>query len=213
VTSEFSVFAAALFAVWMIDAMFGAYCTIVRLGIQKTVRVTDSTTVRLGSQVEGCLGVLREALEEELEERVDVLASNGGVVHGRAVVRVRVPDINGLVQEDDVGVGVPRMRVERGVLAVVGNAARTQFEEQPSLGRASGATVDPKNKRGILRLGARLEEPVEEVLAVRHIEVTTALLNSRVTDPRLLRIRHTKLVVGKGWLLDELVYRLGQHTT
>jgi hypothetical protein len=192
--------------------MFGAYCTSVRLGIQDTVRATNSTTVRLGSQVEGRLSVLWEALEEELEERVDVLAGNGGVVHGRTVVRVRVPDVDRLVQEDDVGVGVPRMRVERGVLAVVSNAARTQLEEQPSLGRASGATVDPKNKRRVLRLGARLEEPVEEVLAVRHIEVTTALLDSRVTDPRLLRVRHTKLVVGKGWLLNELVYRLGQHT-
>jgi hypothetical protein len=129
--------------------------------------------------VEGRLRVLREALEEELEERVYVLARDGRRVDGRAVVRVRVANIDWLVEEDDVRVCVPRVRVVRRVLALSCDAARAQLEQQASLpgklehgsivteerrthnARATWATVEPKDKRSILRLGAGLEEPGE----------------------------------------------------
>lgn len=105
-----------------------------------------SSCITLSTDVEGLLGVLGEAREEQLEEGVDVLASDGAVVHGGAVFGVGEADVYRLVEElqrtgqhrpaivevkthDHVGARRPAVLVERGVLAFVGNRAWAKFEE------------------------------------------------------------------------------------
>ena len=63
------------------------------------------TSIRLSSNVEVLLSVLGELLEEERQERVDVLTGCDGVGDGGA--GVGVADVDWLVEEDDGGVGVP----------------------------------------------------------------------------------------------------------
>ena len=62
-------------------------------------------SIRLSSNVEVLLRVLWELLEEERQERVDVLTGCDGVGDGGA--GVGVADVDWLVQEDNRGVGVP----------------------------------------------------------------------------------------------------------
>lgn len=60
--------------------------------------------------MEGLLGVLGEFFEEEREQGVDVFSSGEGV--GNRAGAVGVADVDGLIEEDDGGVGVPGVRVE-----------------------------------------------------------------------------------------------------
>jgi hypothetical protein len=62
-------------------------------------------SVGLARDMEALLRVLRELLEEESEQSIDVLAGGDGVLHRAATVRVS--DIDRLVEEDDGGIGVP----------------------------------------------------------------------------------------------------------
>ena len=78
--------------------------------------------------MEGCLGVCREASEEQLEEGVHVLSSCGASVDGGTVIRVGVSDIDGLVEEKDIAVRVPRVLVVRHA-RFIGNLTRAQLEE------------------------------------------------------------------------------------
>jgi hypothetical protein len=55
--------------------------------------------------VEVLLGVLGELLEEECQQGVDVLAGGCGVADRASAVRVA--NVDGLIEEDDGGVGVP----------------------------------------------------------------------------------------------------------
>jgi hypothetical protein len=73
------------------------------------------------------VGVLREPVYEKLHKRIDVLASDWAGVNG--TIAVAVPDVDRLVQEDDIRVCVPTVRVLRRVLALVDNAAGAKFEE------------------------------------------------------------------------------------
>ena len=67
------------------------------------------SSVRLSSNVEVLLSVLRELLEEEREQSVNVLASSNCVADGAPTVGVAYVDR--LVKEDDRRIGVPRVRV------------------------------------------------------------------------------------------------------
>ena len=68
------------------------------------------TGVRLAGDVESLLGVLWELLEEQSHKSVDILSSSNSVADLTA--RVRVADVDGLVQEDHRGVGIPSKGVE-----------------------------------------------------------------------------------------------------
>lgn len=91
-----------------------------------------SATIALRSKMEGVLPVLRVSLQEELKESVDVFASSRARVDRRTIVRVRVTNIDGLVQENDVGIGVPTVRVVGDVMTFIRDPARTKLEEQTS---------------------------------------------------------------------------------
>jgi len=116
------------------------------------------TSVRLSSNVEVLLRILRELLKEECEQGIDILASSHRVSDSRTTVRV--PDVDRLVKEDDGGVGVPGVVIVNR-LDVFTDAARTQLQEQTSERRAARATVQPENNGVILRVVARFEEPCQ----------------------------------------------------
>lgn len=80
----------------------------VALLVGENLRSEDGNVVAgvgFTSNVEVLLGILGELLEEEGEQGVNVLAGGDRVADGTATVRVA--DVDGLVKEDDRGVGVP----------------------------------------------------------------------------------------------------------
>lgn len=87
-------------------------------------------SITLRSNMERLARVLGVALQEQLEERVDVLASDRARVDGSAPVSVREADVYGLVKEDDIGVVGPAVRVVRDVTPILSNRAWAQFEEE-----------------------------------------------------------------------------------
>ena len=62
-------------------------------------------SIRLASNVEVLLSILGELVEEESEERIDILAGSDSVADG--VAGVGVSDVDGLIKEDHAGVVVP----------------------------------------------------------------------------------------------------------
>ncbi len=67
--------------------------------------------VGLSGDVKVLVRVLRKLLEEQAEQRINIFARGHGVADGSAAVRI--PGVDGLIEEDDGGVGVPRVRVVR----------------------------------------------------------------------------------------------------
>jgi hypothetical protein len=113
-------------------------------------------SVGLASNVEVLCSVLRELLEEQCQESIDVLASSNSVTDRAATVGVA--DIDGLVQEDHRGIVVPReIIVDRLDLRIDG--AGSKFHEKSGEGRAAGTAVQPKDNGIVLGVIARLEEP------------------------------------------------------
>lgn len=101
-------------------------------------------------------GVLGELVEEELEQGVDVGAGRQRV--GDVLAAVGEADSDGLVEEDDGGIGVPRVVVALNGL-VGTNASRAEVLKEAEEGRASGAAAEPEDDGIRGRIIARLEEP------------------------------------------------------
>lgn len=114
------------------------------------------TSIRLASNVEILLGILRELLEEQRQQRVDILP--GGVCVAHRAAAIRVTDVHGLVEEDDGSIAVPGAGVVLD-LDLVGDGGWAKLEEEASQGRAAWATVEPEDDRVVLGVVARLEEP------------------------------------------------------
>ena len=114
-------------------------------------------SIRLSSDVEVLLGVLGELLEEESKESVNILASGDCVANG--VGAVREANVDGLVEEDDGSVVVPRVRVVDDLeLLVDGSGA--ELEEETGQRRAARATVEPQDYGVVLGVISGLEEPL-----------------------------------------------------
>ena len=77
--------------------------------------------------VKGRLGVFWEASEEQLEEGIHVLSSRGASVNRGTVIRVGVSDVDGLVEERDIAVRVPRVFVVRHA-RFIGDLTRAQLK-------------------------------------------------------------------------------------
>ena len=105
--------------------------------------------IGLSSNVEVLLGILGEVVEEERKEGIDVLSGGDSVAD--AVAAVRVPNIDGLVDEDDRGVVVPSGWVVDKLNLLV-DASRSQLQEETGQGRAAWATIEPQDYRVVLRV-------------------------------------------------------------
>ena len=86
------------------------------------------STITFRSHMEGSLGVSWETREEQLEEGIHILSGCGATVDLGTVIRVRVPDVDRLVEKEDIAVCIP------GVLVVcharlTGNLTRTELVE------------------------------------------------------------------------------------
>ena len=119
--------------------------------------------IRLAGDVEVLLGVLRELLEEQRQEGVDVLC--GGRARAHILLAVGEAGVDGLVKEDDVGVVVPRKLVADN-LALLVDVSRAQLCKEASHGRASRPAGQPKDDGILGRIIAGLEEPCREVLVL-----------------------------------------------
>ena len=119
-----------------------------------------SASVTLCSDMERLGRVFGETVEEQLEEGINVLASDGAGVDLGIAIGVRETNVDWLVKEENVGVGVPAVLVEGCVGSVVGYTAWSKFEQKSSGGTATGAAIQPKKQRGILGRVARFKEPI-----------------------------------------------------
>jgi hypothetical protein len=113
-------------------------------------------SIRLSSNVEILLSILRELLEEEGEEGIDVLAGSNSVAHTSTAVRVT--NIDGLVEEDDGSIVVPCGGVVDELELLV-NRGRAQLKEETCERGAAWATVEPEDNWVVLGVVAGLEEP------------------------------------------------------
>lgn len=91
-----------------------------------------SAPIRLSSEMERRVGVFRVALKEQLKEGIHVFTSEGARAHLRAIVGVGISHIDGLVEENNIRLGCPTVRVIRDILALVLDAAGTELEEETS---------------------------------------------------------------------------------
>lgn len=88
--------------------------------------------------------VFGELCKEEGQEGEDVFTSRDGVGDRRATVREA--GVDGLVEEDDAGVGVPAVGILNNFQVFV-DGSRAKFQEQPSQRGAAGASIDPEDHR------------------------------------------------------------------
>mmetsp|Transcript_6707 Transcript_6707/g.17530 ORF Transcript_6707/g.17530 Transcript_6707/m.17530 type:complete len:537 (-) Transcript_6707:67-1677(-) len=128
--------------------------------------------VALGGDEEGLLGVLgvgREPILEELEHVGRHLLLVGHTDVERVGV-IREARADGLVDEEDVGLLVPRVRIE-AQRAVRVNLVRPVLDHQREHAAAPRPARHPQDERIVGGIAARLEEPVEEVARAvdRHI--------------------------------------------
>ena len=80
--------------------------------------------------------------------------------HRLAVFGVGKASIHRLIKEDDISIRVPAVFIERDVLSVVRDRARSKFKEKPSRRAAAWAAIEPQNEWGGLWSAPRFEEPV-----------------------------------------------------
>lgn len=113
-------------------------------------------SITLTGDVEVLLGVLGEFLEEQRQERIDVLTGRAGVAD--RVATVRVANIDGLVEEDDRGVAVPGGWVVLD-LDVVIDGGWAELEEETGQGGTARAAVEPEDDGVVLGVVSRFEEP------------------------------------------------------
>jgi hypothetical protein len=114
------------------------------------------TGVGFTCNVEVLGGVFGELFEEKGKESIDVLCSSARLADG--VTTVGETNIDGLVKEDDRGIGVPGVRVIDG-LDVLADRAGSELEEKTSQGRASWSTIQPENNGVSLGVVSGLKEP------------------------------------------------------
>ena len=63
------------------------------------------TSIRLSSNMEVLLGVLRELFEEQCEQSIYIFACCDRIANGAAAIRVA--NVDRLVEEDDRGIRIP----------------------------------------------------------------------------------------------------------
>lgn len=107
--------------------------------------------------MEVLLGVLRELFEKQSKKSIDIFACSNSVADRAAAIREA--SVDGLIQEDDRCIRIPRIWVMNNVTILV-DGRRTKFKEKACEGRTSGAAVEPENDGIVLWVVSRLKEPL-----------------------------------------------------
>jgi len=103
-----------------------------------------------------------KGLEKDGDEGGDVDGSVFGREDRLTMVRVREPDADWFIQQEEVCLGVPRVGIVLRAVAVV-DVARTELHECAKRTRTSRPAVDPHKDRVNIRVATALEEVEEEV--------------------------------------------------
>jgi hypothetical protein len=74
------------------------------------------------------VSIFREFLEEQLKESVDILGSSIGIAG--TITAIGITNVQWLIQENNVGVAVPRILVENGFSSRIINSAWTMAIKQ-----------------------------------------------------------------------------------
>ena len=122
-----------------------------------------STAITLCSKVERLLRVFGETVQEKLQKDIDIFRSELARFHLAAILGIRETDVNGLVEEDDIGMSVPAVGIKRRIMTTIRDTAGTKLEQKPSRGATARTAVQPQDKWCILWRIARLEEPADQV--------------------------------------------------
>ena len=165
--------------------------------------------VRLAGDVEGELAVLGELLEEKLHERIVVLCGLGGVVDDTVVAPAIANPRRRLVEEDHISVVVPGVLVVLGRV-LVDDGARAELEKETSCAAAAGTTVEPRNKRVLGRVSARLKEGKEEMAGLADVQVTRDGVNVILAELALALLERVELLRGSLLLVSDAESVLGE---
>jgi hypothetical protein len=102
-----------------------------------------SSSITLRRNVERLRGVFRKFIEEQFKEGVNILAGNRASVHSRSIVGIGVTNVDRLVEENHVGMGIPAERIVSCVLAFISDTTGSKFEQKASRGAATWAPIQP----------------------------------------------------------------------
>lgn len=129
------------------------------------------TCIRFTSDEELSTLVFSETGVETLQELPEIVSDLGFVVGEFVEADSAVASTDGLINKNDVGVGVPRVGVG-GEGEIVIDLVGTIFGEETSDGRATGTTIQPDDE-GISRgVGSRVELPIENVAVLSDLDET-----------------------------------------
>lgn len=112
-----------------------------------------------------------ETRVETLQELPEIISDLGFVVGELVEADSAVASTDGLIDEDDVSVGVPRERVGSQSEVII-DGEGTVFSEETSEGRASGTTIQPNDEGISRRIGTRVELPVENITVLSNFHET-----------------------------------------
>lgn len=129
------------------------------------------TCIRFTSDEELSTLEFSETGVETLQELPEIVSDLGFVVGEFVEADSAVASTDGLVNKNDVGVGVPRVGVG-GESEIIVDLVGTIFGKETSDGRATGTTIQPDDE-GISRgAGSRVELPIENVAVLSDLDET-----------------------------------------
>ena len=126
-----------------------------------------STTITLCSKVERLLRVFGETVQEKLQKAIDIPRSALARIYAVAILGIRKANVDRLIKENDVRMGIPAVRIERHIVTAIGDTAWTKLEQKSTSGSTARTAVQPQDKWCIFWRIARLEEPVNQVKVSR----------------------------------------------
>ena len=140
--------------------------------------------------------VFGESVQEKLQKAIDIPRSALASIYVIAILGIRKANVDRLIKEDDVCMGIPAIGIERHIATAIRDPAWAKLEKKSTGGSTPRTAVQPQDKWCILWRIARLEEPVyqvkvskftrgkdepeKEVLVIGDVEVSRVLLDERV---------------------------------
>jgi hypothetical protein len=93
-------------------------------------RICSPITLR--RDVERLRGVFRESTKEQFKECVNIFAGSRASVYSCSIVRIGVTNVDRLVEENYIGVGIPAGGIVSRVFALVSDPTGSKFKQKAS---------------------------------------------------------------------------------